>query len=51
MSTECSFCGQIEPELDRLANVTVFRHMLPGATDNSRLLAKTVWCAEDPVRM
>lgn len=42
LSTECPFCRQIEPELDHLADVTVYRHMLPGATGTSRVLAVNV---------
>jgi protein-disulfide isomerase len=50
VSTECSFCRKIEPELDRLESVTVYRHMLPGRTAAGRLLAVDVWCARDSVK-
>jgi thiol:disulfide interchange protein DsbC len=49
LSTECTFCHQIEPELDKLDNVTVHRHLLPGTTPASREKAMAVWCAADPV--
>lgn len=47
LSADCSFCRKIEPELDRLENVTVYRHMLPGHTEAGRLVAVEIWCAED----
>lgn len=50
LSSECPFCRKLEPELDRLNNVTVYRHMLLGATESSRILAKDVWCSGDPVK-
>lgn len=50
LSTECPFCRQIEPELDHLEDVTVYRHLLPGATGTSRVLAVNVWCAGDQVK-
>ena len=48
LSTECSFCRQIEPELDQLKNVTVYRHLLPGHTAAGRVAANSVWCSNDP---
>jgi thiol:disulfide interchange protein DsbC len=48
LSTECNFCRKIEPELDRLANVTVYRHLLPGHSAAGRKAAADVWCAENP---
>lgn len=50
LSTECSFCRKIEPELERLENVTVIRYMLPGGSDVGRKRALDVWCAEDQVK-
>ena len=50
MSTECSFCREIEPELDQLRNVTVYRHLLPGSTESGRLSALNVWCAQNQVQ-
>lgn len=49
LSTDCSFCKKIEPELERLENVTIYRHMLPGHTDAGRLAAIAVWCSESPI--
>lgn len=49
MSTDCSFCKKIEPELERLENVTVYRHMLPGHTKAGRLSAIAVWCSTNPI--
>lgn len=48
LSTECKFCHQIEPELDKLENVTVYRHLLPGTTESARNKAVGIWCAADP---
>lgn len=48
LSTDCTFCRQIEPELGRLDNVTVYRHMLPGHTEAGRLAALNVWCSDTP---
>lgn len=50
LSTECSFCRKIEPELERLENATVVRHMLPGGSDIGRRRALDVWCAEDKAK-
>jgi thiol:disulfide interchange protein DsbC len=50
LSTDCSFCRAIEPELDRLENVTVYRHLLPGHGEAGRLKALDVWCSEDQVK-
>lgn len=50
LSTECSFCHKIEPELDRLENVTVYRHLLPGRTEAGRLAAVDVWCSANPAQ-
>ncbi|MFC5550187.1 DsbC family protein [Massilia aerilata] len=48
LSSECTFCRKLEPELAHLENVTVYRHMLPGRTETSRRLAVDVWCSKDP---
>jgi thiol:disulfide interchange protein DsbC len=50
LSSECPYCRKLKPELDKLQDVTVYRHMLPGATETSRALAAKVWCSEDPVK-
>jgi len=50
VSTDCSYCHRIEPELDRLENVTIYRHLLPGRTEAGRLSAVDVWCAGNPVQ-
>lgn len=50
LSTECTFCRQIEPELEKLDNVTVYRHLLPGKNDASRRNTLGVWCAADQVK-
>lgn len=49
LSTDCSFCRKIEPELDRLENVTVYKHLLPGHNEAGRLAALDVWCSDNPV--
>ena len=49
LSTECVYCREIEPELDKLENVTVYRHMLPGQSDAGRLAAIDVWCSSNPI--
>lgn len=50
LSTDCSYCRQVEPELSKLENVTVFRHLLPGHTEEGRDAAKKVWCSTEPVQ-
>ena len=50
LSPDCSYCHKIEPEMDRLENVTVYRHLLPGRTEAGRLAAVDVWCAQNPVQ-
>ena len=48
LSTDCTFCRQIDPELGRLENVIVYRHLLPGHTDAGRRAALDVWCSDTP---
>ena len=48
LSTDCSFCRQIEPGLGTLEDVTIYRHMLPGHSNAGRLSAIDVWCSGDP---
>lgn len=48
LSADCTFCRQIEPELGKLENVTVYRHLLPGHTHAGRLAAIDVWCSPTP---
>lgn len=50
MSADCPFCHKIEPELGRLDNVTVYRHLLPGHTESGRLSGVYVWCAANPMQ-
>jgi thiol:disulfide interchange protein DsbC len=50
LSIDCTFCHQIEPELDKLENVTVYRHLLPGKTDESSRRTLGVWCAQDQLK-
>lgn len=50
VSADCSFCHKIEPELDQLENVTVYRHLLPGRTEAGRLSAVDVWCSANPAQ-
>lgn len=50
LSTECSYCRKIEPELARLKNVTVYRDLLPRRTEQGRLSAVDVLCSENPAR-
>ena len=50
LSTECSYCRKIEPELARLENVTVYRHLLLGRTKQGRLSAVDVLCSENPAQ-
>jgi thiol:disulfide interchange protein DsbC len=49
MSTDCGFCRRLEPELEQLQNVVVYRHLLPGHTDAGRRAAMEVWCAPAPL--
>jgi thiol:disulfide interchange protein DsbC len=48
-SVDCIFCRKAEPELSKLSNVTIYRHLLPGHTPAARASATQVWCAGDPV--
>lgn len=50
ISVDCSFCRQIEPELGKLRDVTVFYHLLPGHSPAARKDSLNVWCAADKVR-
>lgn len=50
LSTDCSFCRQIEPELAELENVTVYRHLLPGHTEAGRVTTTEVLCSEAPAQ-
>ena len=50
ISADCSFCRQLEPRLDGLDNVTIYRHLLPGHSEAGRVAANAVWCANEPVQ-
>lgn len=50
ISVDCSFCRQIEPELAKLRDVTVYYHLLPGHSPAARADSLNVWCAADKVR-
>jgi thiol:disulfide interchange protein DsbC len=50
ISVDCAFCRQIEPELERLKDVTVHYHLLPGHSASARADALNVWCASDQVK-
>lgn len=50
ISVDCSFCRQIEPELVKLRDVTVYYHLLPGHSPAARSDSANVWCAADKVR-
>lgn len=47
ISVDCTFCHQIEPEVQKLKNVTVYYHLLPGHSPAARQEAQHVWCALD----
>lgn len=49
LSTDCPYCRQVEPELGKLENVTVHRHLLPGHSEEGRRSAIAVWCAASPI--
>lgn len=49
VSADCKFCRGIEPELAKLENVTVYRHLLPGHSELGRTSAVDVWCSNDRV--
>ncbi|WP_436659790.1 DsbC family protein [Acinetobacter sp. P1(2025)] len=46
---DCPFCKQLEPQLAKLDNVTiyVFTNPLVGLHPNARNVAKKIWCAPD----
>lgn len=50
ISVDCSFCRKIEPEFQKLSNVTVHYHLLPGHGASARQDARHVWCAPDPAK-
>lgn len=50
ISVDCSFCRKIEPEFQKLDNVTVHYHLLPGHSASARQDARQVWCAPDPAK-
>ncbi|MBB3221707.1 DsbC family protein [Pseudoduganella umbonata] len=47
---ECHYCRQLEAELDKLDNVTVYTFLLPLAAlhPDAPAIAESVWCADDP---
>jgi thiol:disulfide interchange protein DsbC len=45
ISVDCIFCRQIELELARVDNVTVYYHLLPGHSAVARQDSRKVWCA------
>lgn len=46
----CHFCRQLEAELDKLDDVTVYTFLLPLAAlhPDAPAIAESVWCAADP---
>lgn len=46
-SVDCSFCRKQEPELSKVSNVTIYRHLLPGHEAHARVVAASVLCARD----
>jgi thiol:disulfide interchange protein DsbC len=46
---DCPFCQQIEPELAKLDNVTIYTFLLPLETlhPGAKAKAKQIWCAGD----
>lgn len=49
ISADCKYCREIEPELDQLDNVTVYRHILPGRSKKGHMAAAALWCSDDRV--
>jgi thiol:disulfide interchange protein DsbC len=49
VSVDCSFCRKAEPHLQQLENVTIYYHLVPGHDASARHVARSVWCARDPV--
>lgn len=47
-SVDCSYCRKQEPELSKVSNVTIYRHLLPGHDAHARVVAASVLCARDP---
>lgn len=43
-STDCIFCRQLQPELDKLRDVTLHVYVLPGHTKASNAHAAAVYC-------
>jgi thiol:disulfide interchange protein DsbC len=49
---DCPFCKRLEPELDKLSDVTIYTFLYPIASLHPDALRKAtlVWCADDRVR-
>jgi thiol:disulfide interchange protein DsbC len=47
-STDCTYCRQLQPELDKLRDVTLYVYMLPGHTKLSNAHANAVACHASP---
>lgn len=45
----CSFCRQLEQELQKLDNVTVYSFLVPVVSENSPARIRDIWCAPDRV--
>lgn len=43
----CGYCRQLDPELDKITDVTVHYFVLPVLSKQSRTIAQQVWCAAD----
>ncbi len=47
----CPFCKQIEPDLAKLENVTIYFFLYPVLGQDSYEKSKAVWCSKDQVKV
>src|SRR5471032_1376478 len=47
-SVDCVFCRKLQPELDKIADVTIYTFLLPGHSPEATVTGRAVWCSSDP---
>lgn len=46
----CGFCKRLQPELEKLNNVTIYTFILPVLGPKSEEASKAVWCSKEPLK-
>jgi thiol:disulfide interchange protein DsbC len=46
----CGYCKQLEPELARIDNVTVYVFLYPVLGPDSQAKSQAIWCAKDKAK-